>query len=325
MKIIDPIELYEYPVEWVDKVKDKILDELKTREKDAKYEAIHEAIASGLYIICPDGRLLRRGLTTGTMASAAVKALSNPNKNDNIDTKGLVCQNRVEVTVKTAVNIDVRVKVKLIDEDTAVAKKYSGDHAFDITNNIDIIAKRIGYAEKDGKIIIKGYGVDTISKSAMSQLLNNMDEIAVEIEIPEGIKKGADIGRNGISLLGTTGFVEPWCKRLIDMKSNLAKEYEKVAIVTGRKGWRWAYDNTDYQPIVFGIHIDEGLKACEGKISLIGMPSLIGRWAGVDFKDKKDGKERNDAVKDVYFKAKKIAKNLESVYIIFKEQVVSYG
>lgn len=292
MKIRDPIELYEYPREWVEKITDNALEDM---------------ITSGLYIVCPDGRLLRRGLTTGTTASAAVKALFN---------------NYTKVTVKTPVNIDVDVKVRLVGENIAVAKKFAGDHAFDITNNIDIIAKKIGY---DGKKILKGYGIDTISRSAMSQLLDNMDDITVEIEIPDGIKKGAEIGRAGISLLGTTGFVEPWCKRLIDMKSELVKDYKRVAIVTGRKGWRWAYDNTEYQPIVFGIHIDEGLKACAGEISLVGMPSLIGRWAGIDFKTKKDDKEREDAVRQIYFKAKKIAKNLNSVYIIFKDRVISYG
>lgn len=330
MKIIDPIERYEYPEEWVENVPDTIIDELNTKNNTG-YKTVYDAIASGLYIICPNGRLLRRGLTTGTTASAAVKALSessnlsyskkhNHNK-DRID-------NFIELTVKTPVNIDVKVRARLIDDNTAATKKFSGDHAFDITSNMDIIARKIGGAGEDGKTgktVLKGYGIDTISRSAMDQLLNNMGEIVVEIEIPDGIKKGAEIGRDGISLLGTTGFVEPWCDRLIDMKSNLAKEYERVAIVTGRKGWRWAYDNTEYQPIVFGIHIDEGLQACTGEISLVGMPSLIGRWAGIDFNDKKGDIEREELVKQIYFKAKKISKNLKSVHIIFKDRVISYG
>lgn len=331
MKIIDPIERYEYPERWIKQVIDRKVTELNNKDKDTQYKTVQDMVASGLYIICPDGNILRRGLTTGTTASAVVKAVSDLSETiipDPNDLKKDRTDNFVKITVKTPVNIDVDIKVRLVDDKTAVAKKFSGDHAFDITQGIDIIAKIVENSRKDGKaskMILKGYGVDTISKSAMNQLLSNMGNTAVKIEIPDGIKKGAEIGREGISLLGTTGFVEPWCERLIDMKSEIAKEYEKVAIVTGRKGWRWAYDNTKYQPIVFGIHIDEGLKACTGETSLIGMPSLIGRWAGIDFKSKKSDKEREEMVKQIYLKAKKITKNLRSVYIIFKDKVISYG
>ncbi len=296
--MIDPIERYKYPEEWIERILPEILDRNELSDK----------ISSGFYILCPDGSFLRRGITTGTTASAAVRALSERSES---------------VLVETPVGINVDLKVRLKEEgNIAISKKFSGDHSFDITRGMEIVAKKVD--NRDKKIIL-GEGVRSVSRSAMDQMMKNMGDITVEIEMPEGNERGRKMGRDGISILGTTGFVEPWCDKLVYMKRELSKNYRKVAITTGRKGWRWAYDNTNFQPLVFGIHIDEGLKSCEGEVSLIGMPSLIGRWADIDIKDKKRGEEREDAVKEIYEKASKIAKDLVYVSLIFKEGVVSYG
>jgi Cobalamin biosynthesis protein CbiD len=73
---------------------------------------------------------LRRGITTGTTASAAVRALSE----------------RLEsVSVETPVGINVDLKVRLKDEgNIAISKKFSGDHSFDITRGMEIVAKKVG-------------------------------------------------------------------------------------------------------------------------------------------------------------------------------------
>jgi cobalt-precorrin-5B (C1)-methyltransferase len=107
----------------------------------------------------------------------------------------------------------------------------------------------------------------------------------VTVEVPEGekIAKLTDnerLGiRGGISILGTTGFVEPWCRKLVKIKAAIASQYEKVAITTGRNGWRWCMENLKgYKPLVFGVHIEEGLRAVEEAV-VVGKPSLLLKWA----------------------------------------------
>ncbi|HIP26000.1 MAG TPA: cobalt-precorrin-5B (C(1))-methyltransferase, partial [Archaeoglobus profundus] len=109
----------------------------------------------------------------------------------------------------------------------------------------------------------------------------------VIVEVPEGEKiakktKNEKLGiMGGISILGTTGFVEPWCKRLVETKIEVARQYGKIAICTGRKSWLYAFEKyKDYQPFVFGVHIDEILVSHPGEKILIGSKGLLARWAG---------------------------------------------
>lgn len=264
----DPVELYEYPKEWYRGNLEKI-----------------EKVKIGLYILTADG-FLRRGITTATTTSAAINAAI-----------ASLYESVNEVEVVTPVGIDLKIEV-IAKDGVATVKKFSGDHAFDVTNGL--IVKAIAKENNKSEIIFgNGVGVKNgkkaVSKAAMRQIVKNFDlykekynyKGSVTVEIPEGesiAKKTKNylLGfKGGISILGSTGFVEPWCEKLIETKIEIAKQYDKIAITTGRIGWRYALKNfKGFQPFVFGVHLDEILKSFEGEIIIVGLPKLLFKWAG---------------------------------------------
>ncbi len=268
LSLKDPVELYEYPKEWYRGNLEKI-----------------EKVKSGLYILTADG-FLRRGITTATTTSAAINAAI-----------ASLYESVNEVEVVTPVGIDLKIGV-IAKDGVALVKKFSGDHAFDVTNGLIVkaIAKKNGKNEITfGNGIGAKNGKKAVSKAAMRQIVKNFDLYiekynyrgSVTVEIPEGesiAKKTKNylLGfKRGISILGSTGFVEPWCEKLIETKIEIAKQYDKIAITTGRIGWRYALKNfKGFQPFVFGVHLDEILKSFEGEVIIVGLPKLLFKWAG---------------------------------------------
>ncbi len=269
MRVRDPLELYEYPEEGV------------RREAEVHgYGWVRERIKSGLFILTRDG-WLRRGITTGTTASAsAVAAIAS------------LFEDVDAVRVRTPAGIDVYVGVEA-EGGCAIAKKFSGDHEFDVTDGVEIRACTSGRLEF-GEGIGRLRGKPAVSKTVMSQIAENL-EIAerewgyrgsVRIWVPDGarIAERTDNRRmgveGGISLLGTTGFVEPWCRKLVETKVEISKQYDRIVVTTGRRGWRWALENIEgYQPFVFGVHIEPVLRSHDGEIVIVGLPSLLVKWA----------------------------------------------
>uniref|UniRef100_A0A7C4W363 Cobalt-precorrin-5B (C(1))-methyltransferase n=1 Tax=Geoglobus ahangari TaxID=113653 RepID=A0A7C4W363_9EURY len=274
----DPIELYEYPKEWCN--------------SDS-----FEKVRSGLYILTPDG-WLRRGITTATTASAAVNAAI-----------ASLYEDVNEVDVVTPVGITLKVKVNA-EDGTAFARKFAGDHAFDVTDGLTVKAVAKNNNIKFGK------GVGFVSKAAMEQIMTNFNLCrenynyrgGVLIEVPDGeliAKKTRNPIPGGISILGTTGFVEPWCKKLVETKIKIAKQYNRIAVTTGRIGWRYALENfRDYQPFVFGVHITEILKNFDGEIIIVGLPKLLFKWAGANNREA------------VFRKARELNKNVVDVVLL---------
>lgn len=261
----DPIELYEYPWEW---------------HRDSK--EIAEKVASGLFILKKDG-FLKRGITTGTTASAAVIAAI-----------ASLYEEVTKVRVLTPVGIEIEVKVEA-ENGFAVARKFSGDHSFDATDKIEIVATISESGIEFGKGVGEKNGRKSVSKSAFAQICENFERACkiygykggVLIEIPEGesvakLTKNAQLSiKNGLSILGTTGFVEPWCDELVKTKVEIAKRYSKIVIATGRKSWEYARKKyQDFQPFVFGLHLDEVLREHEGRKIVVGYPGLLKKWAG---------------------------------------------
>ncbi|WP_456330121.1 cobalt-precorrin-5B (C(1))-methyltransferase [Archaeoglobus sp.] len=261
----DPIELYEYPLDW--------------HRGDAE---VVEKVKSGLYILTEDG-FLRRGITTGTTASAALAAAIY-SKFGEVE----------EVEVLTPVGIKVKVRVEEAESGFARVRKFSGDHEFDVTNNLAFEARLIDAGIKFGEGVGEKKGRKAVSKFAMKQIMKNFEFYSrkfgyrggVVIEVPDGRKVAKKTGnrrvgvKNGISILGTTGFVEPWCRKLVETKLKIAMQYRKIAITTGRRAWFYALKKyPDYQPFVFGVHIDEALKHPGDKI-IVGFPGLLSIWAG---------------------------------------------
>ncbi len=259
----DPIELYEYPEEWCNERAEKL-------------------VKSGLFILKKDG-YLRRGITTATTTSAAIVAA--------------IASLRHEfeaVVVSTPIGIEVKVEVEAVNG-FAVARKFAGDHEFDATDGIEIFAKTIGEGIHFGEGIGEKNGKKAVSESAMRQILENFKRVCeltdyqggVLVEIPEGRNvaketKNEELGiKGGISILGTTGFVEPWCKELVALKVDIAKRYPRVAITTGRRAWEYARKKyPDFKPFVFGVHLDEILSEHEGEKIIVGYEGLLKKWSG---------------------------------------------
>ena len=273
MKLIDPVNKFNIPDEWV-------------KRAGLPPEELNEKLSSGCYVLLSDGSLLRRGYTTGTTAAAAAKAAVLSMEKD---------VSEISVPTPAGLRANLRVSAK---NGTASSRKESGDHAFDVTSGVKIVAK----AEEHDSIIIKAgagigskKGIPAINPCPMRQIEDAVKEALLEpglkgaiitISVPDGEKLAkktlnSKIGiTGGISILGTTGFVEPWNEHLGEMKEELIKTANKVVLTTGRLGMR--YSNMlfpDYTVILIGSDISRGLSAAKGEVVICGLAGLILKWA----------------------------------------------
>ena len=281
----DPVNDFEIPQEWI---------EHATTPEDE----LRAGITSGRLVLLADGSVLRRGYTTGTTATAAAKAAVLSLKRT-ID----------HVTVMTPAGIDVTLPVSA-SCGRASAIKDCGDHGFDVTGGIEIVAEahEPGGADNsgDGISITAGSGigvkrgVPAINPAPMMQIRTAIAEAVREIGISGAdvlisVPKGEEIAletlnrrvgvTGGISILGTTGFVEPWNEHLLETKHELIQQAERVVLTTGRLGMR--YSNMlfpDHTVVMVGNRIPEGLDAAKDKSEVIicGLPGLILKWIDPD-------------------------------------------
>ncbi|HUW86388.1 MAG TPA: cobalt-precorrin-5B (C(1))-methyltransferase, partial [Methanoregula sp.] len=107
----------------------------------------------------------------------------------------------------------------------------------------------------------------------------------VKLYIPQGsaiAKKTLNprIGvEGGISVLGTTGLVEPWDDHLEESMRERIVASRNAVLTTGRTGLRYArlvYPDRDI--LLIGGKIKEALSAARGKVILFGLPALIMRY-----------------------------------------------
>ncbi|MEA3282030.1 MAG: cobalt-precorrin-5B (C(1))-methyltransferase [Euryarchaeota archaeon] len=290
----DPVNNFEIPPEWIE------------RATLPEYE-LRTGITSGRLVLLADGSVLRRGYTTGTTATAAAKAAV------------LSLKRTIEhVTVLTPVGIEVALPVSA-SCGRASAIKDCGDHGFDITGGIEIVAEAhesggAGNADNvdnadnsgDGISIRAGIGigvkrgVPAINPVPMKQIRTAIREAVREIGISGVdvliyVPRGEEIGLEtlnsrvgvigGISILGTTGFVEPWNEHLLETKHELIRQADRVVLTTGRLGMR--YSNMlfpDHTVVMVGNRISEGLAAAKDKSEVIisGLPGLILKWIDPD-------------------------------------------
>jgi len=278
--MLDPIDNFQIPNVWVSRSK-------------LPLEELASMISSGRYVLLSDGCILRRGYTTGTTAAAAAKA----------SVLSLTKEIR-EVSVPTPIGIRARLPV-IAKEGKASAIKDSGDHAFDITDGIKITAE----ARINDVIIIKaGAGIGlknnkpAINPNPMRQIHEAIKEALIEanlrgalvtISVPGG-EEVAEKTLNrkigicgGISILGTTGFVEPWNEHLGEMKEELIRKTEKLVLTTGRIGFHFSHMLfPDHDVVLIGSDISKGLKAAQGKVIICGLPGLVLKWANPDILNK---------------------------------------
>ncbi len=271
--MIDPINNFYIPYEWI-------------RKSNIPSEELKSRILSGRYVLLSNGSLLRRGYTTGTTAAAAAKAAV------------LSLYHEVsEVEVPTPIGVRLKVAVCARNGRASVTK-FSGDHAADVTDGIEIVATA---SENEIISIIAGKGIGmknnipAINHSPMLQIEESIREALTEtglhgakviISVPMGEKianktLNEKIGiKGGISILGTTGFVEPWNDHLGEMKEDLIRNANRVVLTTGRIGMRYSMMLfPEYTVILIGSDISRGLAAATGEVIICGLPGLILKWA----------------------------------------------
>lgn len=246
--------------------------------------------ASGLGVLTADGTVLRRGLTTGTTAAAAAKAavlsLAHP------------C---TAVELRLPVGIGVTIPVDAADG-VARCRKDPGDYPDDATGDAVILARASSapIVTIDTGIGVGRYIRDTprfqrgepaISEAARAAILRAVDEACREIGLPGAtvtlaVPGGAAIAlrtlnarvgiEGGISLLGTTGLVEPWDDHLGGAVLARVAAADPVVLTTGRIGLghaRRRYPGTEV--VLVGGRIGEAIGAAPGGVTLFGLPALV--------------------------------------------------
>ena len=105
---------------------------------------------------------------------------------------------------------------------------------------------------------------------------------SVTLSIPEGeriAKKTLNprIGiEGGISVLGSTGLVEPWDDHLEESVLTRITAASRVVITTGRIGLRYArLLFPDSEVVLSGGRIGEALSVAKGDVILCGLPALL--------------------------------------------------
>lgn len=282
--MIDPVNKTKIPDEWIE------------RSSMLRQELV-EGIKNGMFVVLSDGSVLKRGYTTGTTAAIAAKAAVLSLKRD-VDA----------VSVPTPVGLRAQMEVDA-HHGHSVVSKLNNDHESDITRGIEFEAYAM---ESDEISIFAGEGIGTITRDGlqikkgnpainpipMQQIKDAVHEAVEELGI-RGVRvkillpKGADIAKStlnnrigitgGISILGSTGFVEPWSDHLGEMKEDLLKTASKVVITTGRVGVRYSTMLfPDHTVVLFGSRISEGLEAATDNVIICGLPGLILKWGDPD-------------------------------------------
>lgn len=275
----DPVTGFEYPREWVEKCPNPGL--LLLAE-------------TGLAVLTSNGTVLRRGFTTGTTAAAA-------------------CVAAVLSLEKPVGSVILRIPCGLVVNVTAegrggnaVSYKFAGDYPGDVTAGIAFHAE--ARPRDDGIHISFGEGIgrfsrDTprykagtpaVSPPAMACIYASIQEVLDEtrlpgIEVRLHVPQGKEIAKKtlnprvgvtgGISILGTTGLVEPWDDHLTESTLDRISAAERPVLTTGRTGLRYArLMYPDREVILIGGKIGRAVAAVRGSAILFGLPALILRY-----------------------------------------------
>ena len=243
-------------------------------------------------MLTSSGTILRRGFTTGTTAAAVSKAAVLSLSGNAISS----------VSLQIPCGLIVKVPVDAQDG-KATGKKYAGDYPSDVTAGGIFLAEAypvvegiqlepgegIGHFVRDTLRYRKGDpAISSISLDCiMSSVQEAMDETAlpgvlVKLSIPHGVEiagktLNARVGvEGGISILGTTGLVEPWDDHLEESVCGRVSSARRPVITTGRVGLRYArLLYPDDEVILVGGKIGEALDAAAGDVILCGLSALI--------------------------------------------------
>lgn len=257
-----------------------------------------------------NGKRLKRGFTTGTSATAALKAsvkwIKYEKKPEKVD---ILLPNGEKVY------IPIFKYEKINGFKYAFVKKDAGDDA-DITNNCLVYCtylKNDNGIEFDsfegvGKVTKKGldinigeYAINPIPRNMMEEILKNEGifnaKVIVNVKDGEKIAEktlNKNLGINGgISILGTTGIVEPmsetaWKESLIPHIKMISSNYDSITLLIGGKGLN-NYKKTNFFKedfILCGNHIGYSIeKAIEfgiKNIKILGSFQKIIKLSGLN-------------------------------------------
>ena len=272
----DPLTGFEYPKDWVAKC---------TSPEKLRLAGL------GLAVLTSSGLVLRRGFTTGTTAAAAVKAavLSLKTDTDNVSIT-LPCGLRVKVVARGHAG-------------TGVSEKFAGDYPSDVTAGLEFRAEAaraagsitvtfgegIGRFSRDTPRYKKG--IPAVSPPALSCIVRSVQEALDAIGEPGiSVRISAPLGKTiaqktlnprmgvvgGISVLGTTGLVEPWDDHLTESTMERIAAADRPVLTTGRIGLRFSrLLFPDREVILIGGKLKDALDAARGDVILCGLPGLI--------------------------------------------------
>jgi cobalt-precorrin-5B (C1)-methyltransferase len=274
--ISDPVTGFDYPDAW---------------SKNCTDAEGMKLVESGMAVLTSSGKVLRRGFTTGTTASAACKAaiLSLKEEVHEVDVD-LSCGIRVAVPSDGAWGV-------------GTCRKYSGDYGTDATAGIEFVCLAkpgdkgitINYGEGIGRLTrpFNGMaeGAAAVSRSASLSIekavVQAMERTGFEgIELDLTIRKGAEVAKRtmnervgivgGISILGSTGLVEPWDDHVETSVMERIRNGEHLVLTTGRTGLRYSrLLFPDRESVLVGVKMGQAIKEAQGDVVLCGMPGLI--------------------------------------------------
>ena len=277
--IVDPVTGFTIPASWIQLCPDP--------------QALQK-IQSGRWVILSNGLLCRRGLTTGTTAAGACKGavLSLKKSVHNLE-------------IATPAGIPVSLPVVAMGG-FCLAVKDGGNHQFDVTAGLEIVAQARASEETAlvagkgvGMILARGLcdevGRPAISPSARGQIMSaiwqalqetGLTGATVKLSIPRGVELAnktlnPSLGIvGGISILGSTGFVEPWNDHFTGDRASELKEAKKVLVTTGRTGLKFSrilFPN--HKAVLMGSQLDRLAFEKDQESILCGLPALILKWA----------------------------------------------
>jgi cobalt-precorrin-5B (C1)-methyltransferase len=244
----------------------------------------------GLAVLNSKGEVLRRGFSTGTTAAAACKAAV-------LSLDGPV--DAVSITLASGIRIDVPV---LGNEGAASCRKYPGDYLDDPTAGAEFVAE--AFPEGEGVRIVPGEGIGeyartegakrvgsfAISPSALGSIILAVSQakeeigikgVRVELHVVDGEKIAVRTMnpragvQGGISVLGTTGLVDPWDDHIEEGRLDKLTA-DKVVLTTGKMGLRLSrMFFPEHEVILVGQQMLEAVVGAKDEVVVCGLPGNI--------------------------------------------------
>ncbi|MDO8735819.1 MAG: cobalt-precorrin-5B (C(1))-methyltransferase CbiD [Thermoleophilia bacterium] len=268
---------------------------------------------------------MRRGYTTGACAQAATRAAAltvligyPPCNPEAAEEAGMVCETRGLVDVILPNGENAIFPMTMHDEGVVSVVKDAGDDP-DITNGVQIFVCVVGRldgqflvdgAEGVGRVTLEGLpvppGEAAINPVPMEFIIREAKRVLplgaeVTISIPEGEELASKTFNpklgilGGLSILGTTGRVEPWSSAayqeslLPQLDVARAAGVERPVLVPGAKGERAALA-AGYEPASIvqtgnyaGMMLAAARERSYSKVVLLGHASKTAKMARGDF------------------------------------------